>query len=273
MIFHKIVRMNDVAFFQKQISKLEIKNVNQTNLDILRFLYKSLQKEYRCEYVYKNNLTIELFKNYKTSETSILNEFRIGTSKADLVLLNGSIKVFEIKTELDGLGKLSKQLIDYQKIADEVYIVTDEKFIDKIKSTYQDSNIGIIVLNQKNKLIIIKNAISNYSLFDFETIFKTLRKQEYIDLVLDNFGYVPDVPNTKIYKTCFNLLKNIELVEFQKQVLRKLKLRTYSISNNLISNRTPKELKHICNTLNFNDQDYNNFYNFLSEKSICTNRI
>jgi hypothetical protein len=272
-MFQKIVREDDFALFQRQTDKYFNATSYNSNLDIIKSLYKSLQKKYRCEYVYKNNLFIEIFKKEKLESTLMLNELKIGASKADLVLLNGSVRVYEIKTELDGLGKLSKQLNDYQKFADKVYVVTDEKFAEKIKVEYADTNIGIIVLDAKNKLQTIKEADKNSSLFDFDTIFKILRKQEYLDLVADNFGFVPDVPNTKIFRACYELLASKDIVDFQEQVLNKLKERKLINPNLLKSSKTPRELKHICNSLDFNEQEYHKLYNFLATNSVCTNPI
>jgi hypothetical protein len=272
-MFQKIVREDDFALFQRQTDKYFNATSYNSNLDIIKSLYKSLQKKYRCEYVYKNNLILDIIKEHSLQTTLILNELKIGASKADLVMLNGAVRVYEIKTELDGLGKLSKQLNDYQKFADKVYVVTDEKFAEKIKVEYADTNIGIIVLDSKNKLQTIKEAEKNSSLFDFDTIFKILRKQEYLDLVADNFGFVPDVPNTKIFRACYELLASKDIVDFQEQVLNKLKERRLLNPNLLKSSKTPRELKHICNSLDFNEQEYHKLYNFLATNSVCTNRI
>lgn len=272
-MFQRIVREDDFVLFQKQTDKYFNAACCNTNLDIIKSLYKSLQKQYRCEYVYKNNLVLELIKEHSLKTTLILNELKIGASKADLVMLNGAIRVFEIKTELDDFSKLSKQLNDYQKFADGVSIVTDKKNAEKLKIEYANTNIGIIVLDEKNKLQIVKEAGSNTSFFDFDTIFKILRKQEYLDLVADNFGFVPDVPNTQIFKACYELLASKGIVDFQKQVLNKLKERKLLKPDLLKSSNTPKELKHICNSLDFNEQEYHKLYNFLAANSICTNRI
>lgn len=265
-MFQKIVREDDFALFKRQTNKHFNATSYNTNLDIIKSLYKSLQQQYRCEYVYKNNLFLEIFKKEKLETTLMLNEFKVGASKADLVLLNGSIRIYEIKTELDGLGKLSKQLNDYQKFADKVYVVTDKKFVEKIKVEYGNTNIGIIVLDTKNKLETIKEANENSSLFEFDTIFKILRKQEYLDLVFDNYGFIPEVPNTKIFRVCYELLEKVNIVDFQKQVLSKLKERKLLNPDLLKSTNTPKELKHICNTLDFNEQEYQKLYNFLATK-------
>lgn len=272
-MFQKIVRENDFVLFQKQTEKYFNNALYDTNLDIIKSLYKSLQKNYRCEYIYKNNLVLKLIKEHSLKTTLLINELKIGTSKADLVMLNGAIRVFEIKTELDDFTKLSKQLNDYQKFADGVSIVTDERNAQRLKIEYANTNIGIIILDTKNKLQTIKEANSNTSFFDFDVIFKILRKQEYLDLVAENFGFIPNVPNTQIFKACYELLASINIVEFQKQVLNKLKERKLVNPELLKSSNTPKELKHICNSLDFNEQEYQKLYNFLTTNSLCTNRI
>lgn len=271
--FQKIVREDDFTQFNKQTEKYIKITTYHNNLDIIKFLYKALQNNYRCEYVYKNNLFLQIFKKEKLEKTLMLNELKIGTSKADLVLLNGSVRVYEIKTELDSLGKLAKQVDDYQKFADKIYVVSDEKFIEKLKAEYLNSNIGIILLDSDNKLVTIKEAFADESHFDFDTIFKILRKQEYLDLVFKNFGLIPEVPNTKMFRACYDLLRSINLIDFQRQVLFIVKERKLLNSRLLQSSKTPNELKHICNCLNFNEQEYFKLYKFLSSSNLCISHI
>lgn len=271
--FQKIVREDDFTQFNKQTGKYINIATFHNNLALIKYLYKTLQNNYRCEYIYKNNLFLQIFKKEKLEKTLILNELKIGSSKADLVLLNGSVRVYEIKTELDSLGKLSKQLDDYQKFADKIYVVTDDKFVEKLKAEYLNSNIGIILLDSDNKLVTIKEASANDSRFDFDTIFKILRKQEYLDLVFKNFGFIPEVPNTKMFRVCYDLLRSINLVDFQRQVLFIIKERKLLNSELLQSSKTPKELKHICNCLDFNEQEYFKLYKFLSSSNLCINHI
>lgn len=264
-MFRKIVRENDSSLFQRRVEKY-IDIAYNSNLEALKYFYKSLQKQYRCEYIYKNKITIDIIKNYSLKDTLILNELKVGASKADLVMLNGAIKIYEIKTELDSLEKLPKQIEDYQKIAEKIYVVTDEKFVDKINNEKHFNNLGIIILDSKNKLQVFKEAKKDLSFLDFDTIFKILRKQEYIELVHDNFGYIPKVPNTIIFRACYEMLSSINIIDFQKQVLSKLKERKLANPELLKSSSTPKELKHICNSLDFNEQEYNRLYNFLKSK-------
>ena len=264
-MFDKIVRGDDFSDFIYKINNYYSEHTELSNKEIIVKLYTDLILKYRCEYIYKNQLFNQIVEEHGLEDTLTLNELKIATSKADLTLLNGVIRVYEIKTELDGLFKLEKQLNDYQKFADKVYIVTNEPFSLKLLSIYRNSNIGIIVFAKNNKLSILKDAHENDKYFDFSTIFKILRKKEYLDLVQYNFNYIPNVSNTKIFRTCYDLLSTVDILKFQKQVLDILKNRKLESIENLKSNNTPYELKHICNSLNFNEFEYQKLYNFLDK--------
>ena len=119
----------------------------------------------------------------------------------------------------------------------------------------------------------MKEAIEKNDGFDFETLFKLLRKQEYLDLIKLNFEFIPDVPNTQIFKVSYKLLQGIDIVLFQKQVLNVLKQRKIERPDLLLSERTPSELKLICNTLDFNEDDYEQLYHFLNKQNLCISRI
>src|SRR5690606_12921659 len=72
--------------------------------DLIAYSYNLLEQHYRHEYIYKNKLLNDyVLKYHALEDTVLLNEFRIGQSIADAVLINGTNKVFEIKTELDPL--------------------------------------------------------------------------------------------------------------------------------------------------------------------------
>ena len=131
----------------------------------------------------------------------------------------------------------------------------------KLIAEYKDTNVGIIEFTSKNSLKIHKKAIQNSSKFEFDCMFKLLHKKEYLNLVKRNFGFIPDVPNTKIFRVCYDLLESIDILDFQKQVLTTLKKRNIDCPELLKSNDTPTELKHICYTLNFNSNEYDELFN------------
>lgn len=273
--FKKIVRKGDYYSTFYKIKKYTKVTDSATNLDTINFIYKSLLKNYKNEYVYKNILTNKLLlKKYSLRSTVALNEFNIGKSIADFVLLNGEARVYEIKTELDNLGKLDKQVFDYCKFADKVYIVTSSKHINKLIELYKNSSIGIIELTPRNALKTIKEAENNLSTFKHEILFKTLRKQEYLELIEEYFKFIPEVSNTLIFRECLNLVKKIEISIFQKMVIDKLKTRNISNPNIIKEETIPESLKHICYALDLSKDEYEELNSFLNKNSkICISRI
>ncbi|GGH42619.1 MULTISPECIES: sce7726 family protein [Flavobacteriaceae] len=273
--FKKIVRDEDYFDTFYRVDRYTKVKESTTNLQVLNQIYKSLLRNYKNEYVYKNILINKLLlRKYSLKSTIALNEFKIGNSIADFVLLNGEARIYEIKTELDGLEKLDKQLSDYEKFADKIYIVTSSKHIPNLLMKYYNSNIGIIELTQRNALKTVKEAEKNTFTFKHDTLFKTLRKDEYISLIRTYFKFVPDVPNTQIFRECLKMSKKIDILEFQKLVVQKLKYRNISNPEVFKERQIPESLKHICYSLDFSDIEYQQLEYFLSQKSkVCISHM
>ncbi len=264
-VFKRIIK-NDTILFEQRIRKHLSVNENITNAQLIKSLYSSFEISYKNEYIYKNTLINDLLlKKYCLETTSVLNEFKIANSIADFTLLNGEARIYEIKTEYDSLDKLKKQISDYQKFANKVYVVSDSKFITKVLNEYEKSVVGIIEFTSNNELKEIKPATENLIFLDHSTIFKTLRKNEYLEIIYDFFGFIPEVPNTMIFRECLSLILTIDISLFQKMAFNKLKERKLKCPNLLKSNETPYELKYICNSLNLNNKEYQSLYSFLNQ--------
>ena len=266
--FNKIVRKKDYVNTFERIRKHTTFSNSMTNFELLDKIYNELLESYRIEYVYKNTLiNKKLIKKYSLESTIALNEFKIGSSIADFVLLNGKARVFEIKTELDGLDKLEKQISDYYSFATDVYIVSSSKHIKKLIELYKETTVGIIELTKKNNLKEIKAASSCVDLLDHSVIFKSLRKNEYINVLESNSIEIPKVPNTLIFKECFNLSRSIDILDFQKSTIKVLKKRNIKNPDLLKDNSIPNYLKHICYSLNFSKLEYEELNSFLNKPS------
>ncbi len=273
--FNRIVRTKDYVNTFERIEKHTTINQSTTNLELLNSIYDELLHSYRNEYVYKNILiNKKLINKYSIKNTIVLNEFKIGNSIADFVLINGKARVFEIKTELDGLNKLEKQISDYYSFATEVYIVTSSKHIQKILELYKDTKVGIIELTKRNSLKEIKPATSNTELLEYSSIFKTLRKSEYIKILKTNSLKIPEIPNTMFFRECLKLSKSLSILDFQKAAIKILKKRNIKNPDLLIDTRIPDSLKHICYSLNLSKPEYEELNSFLNKKSTkCISHI
>ena len=264
--FNKVVRENDFKLTERKVKKYFPRRKATTYKTTLQLLYTQLQNEYCSEYFFKNNLFNEYFlEKYSLKTTTVFNEFKIGSSIADFVLLNGNAKVYEIKTDLDGLDKLKKQLNDYKQFADLVYVVTSSKYVNKILTEYSDTTIGVIEFTSLNTFKEHKKAKSDSSQFNYITIFKTLRKSEYLEITNELFGLTPNVPNTKIFRECLKLISTVDVIDFQRLAFNKIKKRKIKCPELLLSKKTPVELKQICYTLDFTKQEYGTLYKFLNK--------
>lgn len=263
--FRRIVKESNINPTLGKIKKHVGRTKNRTFVSVLEFLYREMQANYRNEYVFKNTLlNKELLEYYSLSNTTVLNEFRIGSSVADLVLLNGEIRVFEIKTDLDSLEKLDKQIQDYQKFANKVFVVISQRNVDRMMGKYDKTKVGIIVLEENGLLTHLKDAESQIEMLDHEALFKTMRQGEYCELIREHFDELPNVPNTRIFSECLRFAREIEISTFQSSVMAKLKSRNLRCPELLASTETPMELKHICCTLDFSRYEYGNLYSFLN---------
>jgi len=265
--FSKIIRKNNYSILDNRLKKHITDTKGLSRIDLIRIIFNKLEKQYKSEYIYKNALINKLLLGkYSLNTTTVINELKIKKSIADFVLLNGEIRISEIKTELDSLQKLNKQIKDYKTFANKVFIVTNSKYVNSLLELYQDDSIGIIEYTEKKTLKEIKPATENNNRLDYEVLFKSLRKNEYLELINNYFGFIPNVPNTMIFKECMKKVKTIEISVFQKLVLKQLKKRKIKQPDLLKSNKTPYELKHLCYTLDFNQKEYITLYEFLNKK-------
>lgn len=82
---------------------------------------------------YKGESTLKalLVDKFIKAKVTAAFEIKVNKSRADFLAINGDSKSFEIKSELDNLSKLAKQVSDYEKVFDFNYIVIDERHYEK----------------------------------------------------------------------------------------------------------------------------------------------
>lgn len=263
--FDRVVRGKNTSYTARNLKR----NFNEPSVltygKALKAVYKGLGSHYKNEYFFKNTLLNDVLTREDLSATTILNEFQIGKSIADVVVLNGHARVYEIKTDLDDLTKLEKQLTDYCQFANEVYVVASSKYASRLSEKYANTSVGVLELTENDEVKSLKQADDNELQFNHTTLFKTLRQNEYQAIVKETFGSVPAVPNTLLFRECLNLCREIEVKKFQRLVFNKLKDRKLQCPNLLTSRKTPVELKYICHALDLTSTDYSDLYRFLNK--------
>ncbi len=198
----KSPHLSEVAYYSGLTTKI---GARTTFRELFEWLYQYLLKNYRSEYIYKNVIANKILLGRHSLNTAhMLTEFRVANCKADVVILNGSSTAYEIKSEYDSLDRLPNQVASYSDVFDRVYVVTSKSQTNKIERDLP-STVGIMVLTPRNTISTIREATSLKDSVKPEIIFDSLTKKEYISIIKRCFGYVPEVPNTYIYRECKNL--------------------------------------------------------------------
>lgn len=219
--------------------------------------YKLLSTEYRNEFLYKNIIFNKyILGKYSLNTSTALSEIVIDNSKADFIVLNHSNGfVFEIKTELDNFDRLIYQLNDYYKAFSIVNVVTsEEKYYPVYKLLKEtNSNVGIIVLTKNKRLSVRKTAVRDDRSLTHESLFKLLRKNEYQNIVLSKFGFVPDVKPVHLFKSLLELFKKVHILEAQTLVFKELNKRKKSGTIERIK-ELPESLRWLVYSGDYNEQ-------------------
>ncbi|EGO8493387.1 hypothetical protein EL456_08825 [Enterococcus faecalis] len=128
-------------------------------------------------------------KHYGEAETKIINEMGLnkGESRIDIVVVNGILHGYELKSESDNLLRLPKQIDNYNKIFERMTIVTDRKYLTDVNNMIPKWWGIMIVKKDRNGLREIRRG-RKVKTQDEEALLNLLWKNEYNDLI-DLLGY------------------------------------------------------------------------------------
>ncbi|PKK36994.1 hypothetical protein BWI96_08930 [Siphonobacter sp. SORGH_AS_0500] len=260
--FKRLISNENANTYGKQIKKLLSANGKSINKkftinELINISYNHLLENYRYEYIYKSIWLNEyVLKEYCLSNTIILNEFKIGNSIADAVLVNGINKVFEIKTELDSPERLTSQINDYYRAFSEVYIIIHHSLLHKYICLIEQS-VGIMLLSPENLITEYRPSTPVTSKLDSITMIKALRKDEFLTMVKNILGYIPTAKPVHLFRACVEILLQYPENEIQKEFLKIIKNRINPSTNHLITtSKIPNTLKLSCYLSNITPYDY-----------------
>lgn len=266
MLRHFIDGERDTAY-SAVVRRYTSNTEHKTNRELISEIYCELKNNYRNEYFYKNTLLNKLLLGvHSVNTTTALTEVSIAKSKADFVLINGKAVVYEIKTELDNLERLSSQIDDYYKAFDHVAVVTYEKNLQQLQKVLAgiDRPVGIYVLRKNGKLGTIRKPQKYIKDLNKETIFKLLRKGEYEEILTLWYGYLPEVTQFKYYTSCKKMFMQIPIDESYVRVLEILKKRMQIEKEEFV--KIPYELKFLVYFMELKHNDYQKLELFLDDQ-------
>ncbi len=237
--------------------------------EVYESAYAHLLHGYRCEYVFKNVIAQKLLlERHEWADARLMTEFRVGIRKADVVILNGTSTVYEIKTSLDNLDRLPAQIEAYRRVFDKIYVVCEEEQAGRMVEEAGDG-VGVIALHRDGRLHEMRESVSNRANTDPETILSGLRKAEYLDVVRAVAGAVPDVPNGRLWRECVKLARNMDPVRVHAHMVRLLRARPVPSSLRSLVERAPASLAHALLTLGAGPAGLERLGNALAAPSVA----
>ncbi|MBO5143665.1 MAG: sce7726 family protein, partial [Clostridia bacterium] len=118
ILYDNLIKYLDSDFF----SSLEFEDIHE-------IYNRLLTRYYPNEICIKANFVKQILLSGKQHVT--IFELPIGTSRTDLCKINGTSIAYEIKTDLDNYTRLPKQIEDYNKVFDQVYVICSEDSVEE----------------------------------------------------------------------------------------------------------------------------------------------
>ena len=219
---------------------------NSTLSDWFQFFYDLLFQHYRGEYIYKNTIANKIYLEHESlSDSLFISEMQSGDSRADVVIINGTSSVYEIKTEYDTLDRLDGQLEDYRKVFDEINVVTTQKMASLVMDRVDDV-IGVIYLSDEGNLEYSQHPKSNKKNTDPATLFNCLRQAEFCKAIEIAFDSIPDVPSAYLYRECIELFISLDSEYAHDLMVECVKIRGKQRAYIDLITSAPACLKHAC---------------------------
>lgn len=263
--FSDLINNNENAIYYGTVKRYLDDVKSKHNKALISEIYGIIKKDYRNEYFYKNTLLNKLLLGrHSLATTTALTEVPVKKAKADFVLINGKAVVYEIKTELDTFDRLDSQLKNYYKAFNNVCVVTCESNYERIEAILRDTNVGICILTDKNRISTRKEPVADNTGLEYDTMFKILRKNEFEDILLDYYGELPITTQVNYYSECFSYFKSIQIDIAYQYMLKELKKRNRIVIEEY--QRVPYELKFLIYFSKFKKGDYFKLNKFLDNK-------
>ncbi len=124
-----------------------------------KFINALLLKYYPCERTLKYYIANEL----KSKEDTVVFEMQSLNSRVDMCRINGSSYAYEIKTEFDTFRRLEKQINDYSKVFEYIYVVVPESNLEELIEVLP-SFCGIITYTFEQKISLLESRKATKSL-------------------------------------------------------------------------------------------------------------
>lgn len=231
-VFHEMVKKGRSPLFARLLKELALEadsypwSVGRL-FDELFILLK--RKDFRNEYAYKAAIVQKiLLGSHSLKTASIVDEFRVGSNKADVVMLNGTSTAYEIKSDRDRLDRLYSQVMSYSEVFANVTVLCAERHLESVISIVPEF-VGVSVLTDRYQISKFRNGVADPHRTKSSAIFKAITQKEAVQ-ILSSLGVpVPNLPNTRMHDALDKEFAKIPSAFVHDEMVRVLK-RTRSLS-------------------------------------------
>jgi hypothetical protein len=228
LVMDHLVLQGRSAYLNELLSNVGVPDqvdTSETVSSFLSTLYRQLVAHYRCEYVYKNEIASKiLLGRHSLNTAQLLTEVRVGKSKADVVVINGTSTAYEIKSEYDSLARLPQQLESYSGVFERVNVVTSASRVGHVLAM-APRHVGVIVLSERCTLSTVRASGSNMVGIQGACLFDLLRKPEYSFVIKTHFGALPTAPTGRFHAACEDMFLQIPIAEAHRLTMNALSKR------------------------------------------------
>lgn len=178
---------------------------------LLDGLYGALDRSYRSEYFFKNEIIRRVFEaRHNPDRSVVLLEKHIGNwaSRVDLIVVNGTTTAYEIKTDLDDFSRLRLQTEHALAVFDRVYVVCSEQRVALARQIV-DERVGVLGMRKDGSFRRDRAAVANAENVVPSAIFDLLREKEYLSVLKRLFGSVPTTDPIERYQRCADIFSTV----------------------------------------------------------------
>jgi hypothetical protein len=204
----------------KQVLNFDYHDILSPRAIYNEIILKHYPNETSIKSAFINNILL------KSNNHISIFELKVGDSRVDLCKVNGCSTAFEIKTDLDNLQRLNKQLYDYSQIFEKVYVICSSNKTEQINN-FIPSEYGIyeyrLLKNGQIKFKHIKeSSLSNNINCIKQLEIMTKRELAYnfdVDISNSRDDNIQSIVNKYNSKKINTIFKNCMKMKYQKQWL------------------------------------------------------
>ncbi|WP_461329820.1 sce7726 family protein [Bradyrhizobium diazoefficiens] len=225
-VFREMAKKGRSSLFARLFGQvgLSAPRPDATVADAFESAFQLLKTEgLRDEYVYRAAVTQKvLLGKHSLNTACMLNEFRAGSCKADLVILNGTASVYEIKSERDSLDRLGNQIENYKKVFATINVIACEAHIPRVLQSVPE-DVGVMSLSRRYQITTVREAKDCPGRTCPVSVFESLRSAEARAVLGEMSIEVPEVPNTKLHGVMREYFGALAPEDIQRSMVKVLK--------------------------------------------------